>query len=127
MIRAETIEKVWKRTHVTAEAFREGMRAIGLEIFSRKPADSVTAGLYPEGIADKDFRGLLRSRHNIHLAGGQGSLEGRIFRVNHMGYTDAYEMLAVVAAVEHALRAMGKKVELGTGLAAAQRSLGELF
>ena len=61
-------------------------------------------------MTDKDFRNRLKNNHNIHLAGGQGTMEGKIFRVNHMGYTDAYDGLAVVAAIEHTLKAAGRPV-----------------
>jgi aspartate aminotransferase-like enzyme len=127
MIREETIEGVWKRTHAIAEATRQGMQGLGLTLFSKQPADSVTAINYPAGVGDKDFRGTLKSKHNIHVAGGQGTMEGKIFRVNHMGYTDAYDALAVVAATEHTLKSLGQKVELGAGVAAAQKVLASLF
>ncbi len=127
MIEKETIEGVWKRTHLIAEAFRAGMISLGFELFSKYPADSVTAVKYPAGVDDKGFRGHLKSKHNIHIAGGQGTMEGKIFRVNHMGYTDAYDCLAAVAAIEHALKALGKPVEFGKGVAAAQKVLAGLF
>ncbi len=127
MIRDEKIENVWKRTHTIAEAYRQGVQALGLSLFSKSPADSVTAVNYPAGVADKDFRGALKNKHNIHVAGGQGSMEGKLFRVNHMGYTDAYDCLAVVAAIEHVLRGMAKLVNTGAGVSAAQRVLSELF
>jgi len=127
MIQEETLEMVWKRTHLIAESFRQGIRALGFELFSKYPADSVTAVKYPAGITDKDFRNHLKNKHNIHLAGGQGSMEGKIFRVNHMGYTDAYDALAVIAAIEHALKALGKQVNFGAGVAATQKVLAELF
>ena len=127
MIKDETIEGVWKRTHHIAEATRQGMLALGLELFSQTPADSVSAIKYPAGVADKDFRGGLKNKHNIHVAGGQGSMEGSIFRVNHMGYTDAYDALAVVGATEHVLKSLGKPVQIGAGVAAAQQVLSKLF
>lgn len=127
MVKEETIEGVWKRTATTAEAFRAGMQALGFELFSQTPADSVTAVRYLPGLTDKDFRGQLKNKHNIHIAGGQGTMEGQIFRVNHMGYSDAYDALAVVAAIEHVLKALGKPVEFGTGVAAAQKVLTKLF
>ena len=127
MIKDEGIETVWKRTHTLAESVRQGVKALGLELFSQQPADSVTAIRYPAGVSDKDFRGQLKSKHNIHVAGGQGTMEGQIFRVNHMGYTDAYDALAVVAATEHVLKSLGKSVEFGKGVAATQRVLAQLF
>ncbi len=127
MIKDETIEGVCKRTGTIAEAFRQAMQAIGLKLFSSMPANSVTAVYYPEGISDKDFRGTLRKTHNIHIAGGQGTMEGKIFRVNHMGYTDVYDCLAVVAAIEFTLKKLGYNVQIGAGVAAAQKVLAELF
>jgi len=127
MVKSEGLESVWKRTHGVAEATRQGMKALGLQLFSQQPADSVSAFIYPAGVSDKDFRGTLKSKHNIHVAGGQGTMEGKIFRVNHMGYTDAYDALAVVAATEHVLKGMGKLSDLGAGVAAAQKALGQLF
>jgi aspartate aminotransferase-like enzyme len=61
MVKDETIEGVWKRTHFTAEAFRQGAVALGMELFSQSPADSVSAIKYPAGVTDKDFRGQLKS------------------------------------------------------------------
>lgn len=127
MVKEETIEMVWKRTHTIAEAFREGMKALGMELFSKSPADSVSAIRYPAGVKDKDFRNHLKNKHNIHVAGGQGTMEGQIFRVNHMGYTDAYDCLATVAGVEHALKAVGQPVTFGAGITATQKVLAGLF
>jgi aspartate aminotransferase-like enzyme len=127
MVKDETIETTWKRTRLTAEAFRRGVKALGFEIFSKRPADSVTAVRYPAGVTDKDFRGQLKTRHNIHVAGGQGTMEGQIFRVNHMGYSDAYDALAVVAAIEHVLKSLGKPVDFGKGVGATQKVLAQLF
>ncbi|HEX8340452.1 MAG TPA: alanine--glyoxylate aminotransferase family protein [Tepidisphaeraceae bacterium] len=127
MIRDETIEGVWKRTGGAAAAFRAGTRALGFEMFSKTPADSVTAVRYLDGITDKDFRGTLKNAHNVHVAGGQGTMEGQIFRVNHMGYSDVYDTLAVVAAIEHTLKKLGRPVQFGTGVAAAQTELAKLF
>lgn len=127
MVKEETVEGVWKRTAVIAEAFRQAMQALGLKLFSQKPADSVSAVYYPEGVSDKDFRGILKKAHNIHIAGGQGTMEGKIFRVNHMGYTDVYDCLAVVAGIEFTLKKLGKPVQMGAGVGAAQKVLAQLF
>jgi aspartate aminotransferase-like enzyme len=128
MIRTETIDAVWKRTHTIASAFRSAMQAIGLELFSESPSDSVTAVKYPEGVVDKEFRNELKNRHNIHLAGGQGTMEGKIFRVNHMGYTDAYDCLAAVAAIEVVLAK--RMVDFGPasrGITAAMKELSKVL
>jgi aspartate aminotransferase-like enzyme len=131
MIQKETIEGVWKRTAGTAAAFRAAMVAANLEIFSKSPADSVTAVKYPANgtgaVSDKAFRNHLKNSHNIHVAGGQGSMEGTMFRLNHMGYTDIYDCLAAVAAIEHTLKKLGHSFEQGKPLSAAHAELSKLF
>ena len=127
MIRDETLETVWRRTAACADAFRRAMVALGMDLFSQQPSDSVSAVRFPAGVSDKDFRGTLKAKHNVHVANGQGTMEGQIFRVNHMGYSDVYDALAVIAAIEFTLKSLGQPVELGTGVAAAQRVLAELF
>jgi aspartate aminotransferase-like enzyme len=47
---------------------------------------------------------------------GQGSMEGNTFRVNHMGYTDLFDVLAVVSAIELVLTQLGHKFEHGAGV-----------
>jgi aspartate aminotransferase-like enzyme len=54
-------------------------------------------------------------------------MEGNIFRVNHMGYSDIYDCIAVVAAIEHTLKKLGKPVQFGVGVGAAQLELSKLF
>jgi aspartate aminotransferase-like enzyme len=54
-------------------------------------------------------------------------MEGKIFRLNHMGYTDVYDCLAAVAAIENALKSLKKPVEFGKGITAAQKVLAGLF
>ena len=126
MMQDETIEHVWKRTRAHAEATRQGMTALGLTLFSEMPADSVSAINFPDGI-DDSFRKVMQQDHNVHVAAGQADMKGKLFRVNHMGYTDVYDALACVAATEHSLRKMGVNVELGRGVSAAQRALAGLF
>jgi len=121
MIKSEGLETVWKRTALSASAFRAAAIAIGLSTFSKQPSDSVSGVSYPAGIDDKTFRDTLKKKYNIHVAAGQGSMEGNTFRVNHMGYTDLFDVLAVVSAIELVLAQLGHKFEHGAGVMAAQK------
>lgn len=126
MINRIGIEKVWSRTAVLARAFREAMAAQGLKVFSRQPSDSVTGILYPEGVEDKKFRNkVLRDKWGCSVAGGQGDLEGKMFRVSHMGYVDPLDTLGLIAAVEYALAECGVKVQIGKGVALAANIIQE--
>jgi aspartate aminotransferase-like enzyme len=126
MLREEGLEQIWRRTRAHADVVRRGMAGMGLELLSRMPADSVTAVRYPAGV-DDGFRNMLASEHGMHVAGGQDELSGRIFRVNHMGWTDVYDALACVAATEQVLRKLGATVKPGTGVSAAQEAISEFL
>lgn len=128
MIQSEGIENVWKRTAAFAAATRAAARAMGLEVFSSSPSDSVSAINYPAGFAtdDKTFRGAIRKQFNMNIAAGQGSMEGKLFRINHMGYVDQFDTLGVIAALEIAFRQYGHKFEFGAGVLAAHKELAKL-
>ena len=48
-------------------------------------------------------------------------MKGKMFRIAHLGYYDFLDLLAVLAALEIALLKVGHKVELGSGVRAAQQ------
>jgi aspartate aminotransferase-like enzyme len=122
MIEAVGIEKLWARIAIMAKATREGCQAMGLKVYSRQPSDSVTAIWYPPGVDDA-FRKKLKSKYGCNVAGGQDDITGKVFRVNHMGWTDPLDTLGLLAAVEYTLAELGAKVEIGKGVAAAARVL----
>jgi aspartate aminotransferase-like enzyme len=119
MIEDEGIENIWRRTRRLAEATRAAMQAINLEVFAKHPVDSLTAIVLPESIDEPTFRRNLRERFGYVVAGGQGHLKGRIFRVNHMGYVDESDTLGLIGAIELLLHEMGHKFHLGNGPKAA--------
>ena len=126
LIMREGMENVWKRTAAFARATRSAAAAMGLRVFSSHPSDSVTGIHYPAGFDDKTFRGALRNQFNIHIAAGQGSMEGKIFRLSHMGYVDAFDTLGVISALEVVLKQQGYSFTFGAGVAAAHQELSKL-
>jgi aspartate aminotransferase-like enzyme len=125
MIHAIGIEKVWSRTAVLARATREAMKAHGMAIFSKQPSDSVSGIMYPEGVEDKKFRKALREKYGCSVAGGQDWLEGKMFRISHMGYVDPVDTIGLIAAIEYTLADLGVKVEIGKGVAVAAKIIRE--
>jgi aspartate aminotransferase-like enzyme len=122
MIRAEGLENIWKRTAALARGTRAGAEAMGMKAFAKDPVDSVTALVVPEGVNEAALRKTLGKEYGCHVAGGQGKLSGKIIRISHMGYVDAVDTLGVIAALEHALKRMGHRVELGAGVTAFQKA-----
>ena len=104
-----------------AEATREAARAWGLKLFAvASPADALTAICAPEGMDSGVIVKEMRSRFGAIVANGQGSMKGKIFRLAHLGYYDAADLFAALAALEIVLLKVGHKVELGSGVRAAQ-------
>lgn len=125
MIRDEGIERVWMRHEVLGCAIREGCRALGLKLVARCASNALTAVWIPHLVEAKRFFATLKSGMGITLAGGQGQLMGKIFRISHLGYFDLLDAISIVSAVETALRASGWTCEPGAGVRAAQTVLNE--
>jgi len=125
MIHSDGLEKVWARTAQLANATRTALQDLGIKLISDAPSDSVTGAFYPDGVTDKELRTALRDKHGISIAGGQngrlGEFKGKIFRLSHMGYVDAGDTLAALAAIEKELLAgpAGASIKPGTAVAAA--------
>lgn len=122
-ILAEGMENVWERHRRMSEACQAGMQALGLELYSARPAEGLTAFRVPDGLKDSDIRSKLAERFGITVVGGQDSLKGKIVRVGHMGYFDELDVVAGLAALELVLSELGFDLEPGCAVAAAQRVL----
>lgn len=121
MIREEGLEKLFKRHELLATATRNAVRALGLEMLSKdSPANSVTAVKVPSEIKDgKLIPKTMRDKYGVTIAGGQDELEGKIFRLTHLGYVDKFDILIGVGALEMTLRDLGyTKFQFGTGTGA---------
>jgi aspartate aminotransferase-like enzyme len=122
-IRAEGIENVWRRCETLSAATIAGMRAMGLEIFARRPAAGMTAVRFPAGLDGAAFLKRVETRFGVKLAGGQLDLSGQIFRLAHFGLLDELDIIATLAAIELVLDELGHGVTLGASVAAAGRVL----
>ena len=121
LILDQGLEAAFERHIRLGRACREGVKAMGLELFSPDDDSSavVTAVRAPEGIDSDELVLLLRDRHGVTLAPGQGELKGRIFRIGHIGYYDVFDITTALAAVELALVELGAEVERGVAVTRA--------
>lgn len=119
MMQEETFPKLFARHIRLANATREGVKAMGLEVFAKRPSDSITAVSSPvdgDAVVKK-----LQDKYNMTIIGGQDQLKGKIFRLGHMGYCGDFDVLAMLAATEMTLKDLGHKVELGKAVTAASQ------
>lgn len=114
------MEARWQEYARLAHALRTGAQAIGLELFSKHPASSVTAIRVPSEIDGRRLIATLHDNYGAHVAGGQDHLKGKIFRVAQMGYCDHLDMIGFAAVMELALRDCGWRFEIGAAVAATQ-------
>jgi len=104
-----------------AEATRAAAQALGLSLFAAcSPANALTAVCAPEGMDSGLIVKEMRARFGAIVANGQGSMKGRIFRLAHLGYYDAGDLFASLAALEIVLHKLGQAVDLGSGVRAAE-------
>lgn len=124
LLQKEGLENAFARHRRLANATREAVKALGLELFSREsPSNAVTAIKSPGGLDGQEIYKNLRVKYGITAAGGQGQAKGKIFRIAHLGYADTFDIITAVAGVEMVLKSMGHSVKLGTGVAVAEELL----
>jgi aspartate aminotransferase-like enzyme len=115
-------DKLILNAQMLAQATREAALALGLELFApSSPGSSVTSIKAPAGMNSGVIVKEFRNRFGSILANGQGTMQGQIFRVAHLGYFDFADLFAMVAELEIILAANGHEVEFGRGVAAVQR------
>ncbi len=120
-VRALGRDQLIENATILATAARAAMQALGLSLFPRSsPSNAVTAVCPPDGMDSRVIIRALRERFGIIVANGQGSMEGKMFRLAHLGYYDYPELAGAIAALELVLKSLGRPVELGSGVLAAQ-------
>ncbi len=115
------LESAFDRHVRLGRACREGVKAMGLELFSPDDDSSavVTAVSMPDGLDAADVVLSLRDRFGITLAGGQGPVKGRIFRIGHIGWFDIFDITTALAGVELVLGELGADIERGVAVGRA--------
>ncbi len=124
-IKALGMDNLIANAQMLAEATREAMKALGLQLFSSSPGSSVTAVRAPKGMDSGVIIKEFRNRFNAIITNGQGSMKGQIFRLAHLGYFDFHDLFAVVAELEIILAGQGLPVRFGSGVAAVQNVYAE--
>lgn len=124
MVHEEGLPTRFARHARIARAFRAGLEAVGLTLFTAPDcrADTLSVVLLPNEVADAAFRKEMAAR-GVVVAGGLGPIAGKAFRLGHMGNIGAGEVVTALGAIEATLRALGVSVEPGAGVAAAAAHL----
>jgi len=107
---------------VNAAATRAGLVSLGFTLFApTAPAAAATAVSVPDGMDSGAVVKALKAKFALVAANGQGEMQGKIFRVAHLGFFDYLDTVALLGAMEHVAKdALGLPVVYGQAVAAAQ-------
>ena len=110
MLHDEGLDNVFDRHRRHGEATRRAVRAWGLEILCLNPdeySDSLTAILVPEGHDADNLREIILKRFDMSLGTGLGKVQGRVFRIGHLGDFNDLTLAGTLCGVEMGLAAAG--------------------
>ncbi|MBF0405736.1 MAG: alanine--glyoxylate aminotransferase family protein [Candidatus Riflebacteria bacterium] len=119
------IEKLFSHYGNLAAALKESLKALNLSIFTQPDALSevLTVINTPAGIHPKSIVNEIHDNYNVLLAGGQGHLADKVFRIATIGMIGEREMIATIGLLELALTKLGYLKEIGAGTTALLKAI----
>ncbi len=120
----EGLENVFRRHDRLAEATRAAVRAWGLEIVCEQPEEyssTVTAVFTPEGHDADHLRKVILENFDMSLGAGLAKLQGKVFRIGHVGHFNDLMLAGTLGGIEMGLRLAGVPHREGGVMAALER------
>ena len=121
MLNEEGLPNVFARHTRHGEATRRAVRGWGLEVLCKNPEEysgSLTAVMMPPGHDADQLRKIILERFDMSLGMGLGKLQGKTFRIGHLGYFNDLMLAGTLAGVEMGLKAAKVPIQ-SDGLSAA--------
>ncbi len=122
----EGLENVFARHRRLADSTRAAVEAWGLTLCAKEEkwySDTVSAVMVPDGVNGAEVIDIAYKRYNLALGAGLSQVAGKLFRIGHIGDLNELMLLGALAGVEMAMLDAGIRIEPGSGVAAAQKSL----
>jgi aspartate aminotransferase-like enzyme len=109
MMLKEGIGNIFARHERIGKFTRAGVKALGLTLLAdeKHASNTVTSVVADRGLDAKKLTKIMKEEFNIVLAGGQGPLEGKIFRIGHLGMVNENDIQAVLDGLKTALPKAG--------------------
>ena len=109
MMVKEGLSSIVARHARVGKAARDGVKSLGLSLFADEnyASNTVTAAAAPDGLDVAKLRKILREEHQIVLGGGQQKLNGKIFRIGHLGMVTEEDIEQVLSALKVVLPQAG--------------------
>ncbi len=119
----EGLENVYARHHRLAEGVRKAVAAWGLELCAQSPelySDTVSAIYVPDGFDSNQLTEHAFNAYGVSFGIGLGEMNGKAFRIGHLGSLTDVMVLSGLATIEMAMADLNYPIQLGSGVAAAQ-------
>jgi aspartate aminotransferase-like enzyme len=115
MMLKEGLPNIIARHNHIGSITRQGVKALGLKLFAdeKYASNTVTAIMATEGLDAKKLGKIMREEYDIVLSGGQMELEGKIFRIGHLGWVHESDIKDVMDALKVALPKAGFRTAAG--------------
>lgn len=110
-LQIEGLSKLYADTQKRSNACNKALEALGLRIFPKVPAKSMSA-VYDDAAAL--IRKILKTKYGVNISGGQDHVKNTLFRISHMGLVETYETAWTLNAIELALDELGRRPYDGT-------------
>jgi len=123
MLEEEGLSNVFARHDRHAEATRRAVRAWGLEILCQNPEEyssSLTAVVMPAGHDADQVRKVVLDRFDMSLGMGLSKLQGKVFRIGHLGDFNDLALMGTLSGVEMGLELAGVPHKKGGVLSAME-------
>lgn len=108
MLLEEGLPNVFARHARLAEATRRAVRGWGLDIFCRDPkaySQALTGVVMPAGYNADVLRQVILERFDMSLGTGLGQVNGKVFRIGHLGDLNELTLAGTLCGVEMGLAA----------------------
>jgi len=123
MLMEEGLDNVFARHARLAEATRLAVKAWGLEILCKNPAEysnTLTTVLLPEGYDADNLRKTILDEYNMALGASFNKVKGKVFRIGHLGDLNEIMLMGVLSGVEMGLTKAKVPFKAGGIMAALQ-------
>ncbi len=110
LVYEEGLENVVRRHQRHGEATRRAVRAWGLELLCLEPCEysnSVTAVLTPDSFDEAELRRIILEQFDLSLGAGLGKVQGRVFRIGHLGDFNDLMLCGTLCGIEMGLERLG--------------------
>lgn len=122
LMHEEGLEQVFERHILVRDMTRAAFKAWGIPLMAADEVASPTVtAIKPVDFDPNELNAIVKEDFNIAMAGGLGKMAGKMIRIGHMGYCGPSDALQYISAIEIALNKIGKKINMGEGIKAAQQ------